>query len=59
MTIVPTRLPRSVQTDQIDQEEPNMRTAIHTPDAPAAIGTYSQAIRAGDTVCKASLVSTG
>ncbi len=27
-----------------------MRTAIHTPDAPAAIGTYSQAIRAGDTV---------
>ena len=43
-------LPRSMQTDQIDQEEPNMRTAIHTPDAPAAIGTYSQAIRAGDTV---------
>lgn len=26
------------------------RTAIHTPQAPAAIGTYSQAIRAGDTV---------
>lgn len=43
-------LPRSMQTNQIDQEEPNMRTAIHTPDAPAAIGTYSQAIRAGDTV---------
>ncbi|MBK8063429.1 MAG: RidA family protein [Betaproteobacteria bacterium] len=39
-----------MQTDQIDQEEPNLRTAIHTPDAPAAIGTYSQAIRAGDTV---------
>jgi reactive intermediate/imine deaminase len=27
-----------------------MKNAIQTPDAPAAIGTYSQAIRAGDTV---------
>jgi reactive intermediate/imine deaminase len=27
-----------------------MRTAIQTRDAPAAIGTYSQAVRAGDTV---------
>ena len=27
-----------------------MRTVIQTKDAPAAIGTYSQAIRAGDTV---------
>ena len=27
-----------------------MKTSIHTADAPAAIGTYSQAIRAGDTV---------
>jgi reactive intermediate/imine deaminase len=27
-----------------------MKTAIQTTDAPAAIGTYSQAIRAGDTV---------
>ncbi len=26
------------------------KNAIQTPDAPAAIGTYSQAIRAGDTV---------
>jgi len=26
------------------------KIAIHTPDAPAAIGTYSQAIRHGDTV---------
>ncbi len=26
------------------------RTIITTPDAPAAIGTYSQAIRAGDNV---------
>jgi reactive intermediate/imine deaminase len=26
------------------------KTAIRTPNAPAAIGTYSQAIRAGDTV---------
>ena len=43
-------LPRSMQTNQIDQEEPNMRTAIHTPDAPAAIGTYSQAIRCHQTV---------
>jgi reactive intermediate/imine deaminase len=27
-----------------------MRTPIQSPDAPAAIGTYSQAMRAGDTV---------
>jgi len=27
-----------------------MRTPIHSTDAPAAIGTYSQAMRAGDTV---------
>ena len=27
-----------------------MKTSIDTSDAPAAIGTYSQAIRAGDTV---------
>jgi reactive intermediate/imine deaminase len=27
-----------------------MKTAIQTGDAPAAIGTYSQAVRAGDTV---------
>jgi reactive intermediate/imine deaminase len=27
-----------------------MKTAIKTPNAPAAIGTYSQAVRAGDTV---------
>jgi reactive intermediate/imine deaminase len=26
------------------------KTVISTPDAPSAIGTYSQAIRAGDTV---------
>jgi len=26
------------------------RTAISTPNAPAAIGTYSQALRCGDTV---------
>jgi reactive intermediate/imine deaminase len=26
------------------------KTIIHTPDAPAAIGTYSQAVRADDTV---------
>jgi reactive intermediate/imine deaminase len=26
------------------------RSIIQTPDAPAAIGTYSQAVRAGDTV---------
>lgn len=26
------------------------RTPIHTPDAPAAIGVYSQAIRAGKTL---------
>ena len=26
------------------------RTPIHTPNAPQAIGTYSQAVRAGDTV---------
>jgi reactive intermediate/imine deaminase len=27
-----------------------MRTVIQTKDAPAAIGTYSQAVRVGDTV---------
>ena len=27
-----------------------MKNAIQTKDAPAAIGTYSQAVRAGDTV---------
>ena len=27
-----------------------MKTVIQTKDAPAAIGTYSQAVRAGDTV---------
>ena len=27
-----------------------MKSAIHTPDAPAAIGPYSQAVRAGDTL---------
>ena len=27
-----------------------MREALHSPGVPAAIGTYSQAIRAGDTV---------
>ena len=27
-----------------------MRTPIHTKDAPTAIGTYSQAMRAGDAV---------
>jgi len=27
-----------------------MKTAIHSRDAPAAIGAYSQAIRAGDSV---------
>src|SRR5260221_5865872 len=29
---------------------PGMKTAIQGKDAPAAIGTYSQAVRAGDTV---------
>src|SRR6185369_10921619 len=29
---------------------PHMKTPIQTKDAPAAIGTYSQAVRAGDTV---------
>ena len=27
-----------------------MKSALHSSDAPAAIGSYSQAIRAGDTV---------
>lgn len=27
-----------------------MKTVIHTNDAPAAIGTYSQALRAGDAI---------
>ena len=29
---------------------PDMKSAIQTADAPAAIGAYSQAIRAGDTL---------
>ena len=29
---------------------PNTRAVIATPDAPAAIGTYSQAVRVGSTV---------
>lgn len=29
---------------------PTAKTAVHSKDAPAAIGTYSQAIRAGDTL---------
>jgi len=34
-----------------DEEERHMtRKAIATPSAPSALGTYSQAIRAGDTV---------
>ncbi|HEX4944399.1 MAG TPA: RidA family protein [Usitatibacteraceae bacterium] len=28
----------------------NIKQTVSTPDAPAAIGTYSQAVRAGDTV---------
>ena len=28
----------------------NIKKIIQTPDAPAAIGTYSQAVRVGDTV---------
>jgi reactive intermediate/imine deaminase len=31
------------------QEDP-MRQIISTPEAPAAVGTYSQAVRVGDTV---------
>jgi enamine deaminase RidA (YjgF/YER057c/UK114 family) len=27
-----------------------MKTVIHSNDAPAAIGTYSQAVRAGDAI---------
>jgi reactive intermediate/imine deaminase len=27
-----------------------MKTSIHTGEAPAAIGTYSQAVRAGDSI---------
>jgi reactive intermediate/imine deaminase len=27
-----------------------MKTSVHTGDAPAAIGTYSQAVRAGDSI---------
>jgi reactive intermediate/imine deaminase len=27
-----------------------MKTAIHTPDAPEAIGTYSQGVRAGEAI---------
>ena len=31
------------------EEQPMSRQTIHTERAPQAIGTYSQAVRAGDT----------
>jgi len=40
-----------LESRQAKRREPIMpKDAIHTPAAPAAIGPYSQAIRAGDTV---------
>jgi reactive intermediate/imine deaminase len=36
-----------------------MKTAIQTRDAPEAIGTYSQAIRAGDTVYLSGQIGLG
>jgi reactive intermediate/imine deaminase len=32
------------------EDDPMSRSIVSTPNAPAAIGTYSQAVRAGDTV---------
>src|SRR5579871_4786771 len=39
-----------MEGDVIGLRYPFMKTPIQTTDAPAAIGTYSQAVRAGDTV---------
>ena len=39
-----------MEGDAIGLRYPFMKTSIHTDGAPAAIGTYSQAVRAGDTV---------
>ena len=41
--------PRNETTDG-SREASMTRSIIHTEDAPTAIGTYSQAVRAGDTV---------
>ena len=34
----------------MNSEQENMKTIISTPNAPAAIGTYSQAVKVGDTI---------
>src|SRR5579871_1795554 len=39
-----------MEGDVIGLRYPFMKTPIQAKDAPAAIGTYSQAVRAGDTV---------
>ena len=39
-----------MEGDVIELRYPFMKTSIHTDGAPAAIGTYSQAVRAGDTI---------
>lgn len=41
---------QSRMTNHDQEEHPMSRTAISTDQAPAAIGTYSQAIRVGNTV---------
>src|SRR6476661_4063738 len=40
----------SMEGEAIRLRYPFMKSPIQTKDAPAAIGTYSQAVRAGDTV---------
>ena len=39
-----------MEGDAIRLRYPYMKTTVRSDDAPAAIGTYSQAVRAGDTV---------
>jgi (p)ppGpp synthase/HD superfamily hydrolase len=41
---------RVVRTDSIDQEQLMSKQIISTPIAPSAIGTYSQAVRVGNTI---------
>jgi reactive intermediate/imine deaminase len=56
MPATPTRIWRATATTAIDfqhfsvEERFMPRQTIHTDRAPQAIGTYSQAVRAGDTV---------
>jgi reactive intermediate/imine deaminase len=45
-----TPMPVTLKRARINQEHSMNRPVIHTEKAPQALGTYSQAVRAGDTV---------